>query len=120
MRSMLNLTKNQASERNREPEERLFMYVIHQAVQDACYKGPYREYVFYKREAVEWFQNAARDFRLICTLSTFDPDYVNYKYKQAQKKGLVSYTDYQYELLYGKTKPVEKVKFTLKVKDEYF
>ena len=46
--------------------------------------------------------------------------YVNYKYKQAQKKGLVSYTDYQYELLYGKTKPVEKVKFTLKVKDEYF
>ena len=64
MKSTLNLTKTQESKYNKSPEERLFMSVITQAFQDATYTGPYRELIQYKREAVEWFQNTTKDFKL--------------------------------------------------------
>lgn len=120
MKSTLGLTKTQENKYNKSPEERLFMSVISQAFQDATYTGPYRELIQYKREAVEWFQNTTKDFKLICTLSSYDWEYVLDAFKKAQKKGLTSYTEYQYKFLYGEEKPIKKDKFVLRVRDEYF
>jgi hypothetical protein len=120
MKSTLGLTKTQENRYNKSPEERLFMSVISQAFQDATYTGPYRELIQYKREAVEWFQNTTKDFKLICTLSSYDWEYVSDAFKKAQKKGLTSYTEYQYKFLYGEEKPIKKDKFVLRVRDEYF
>ena len=120
MRSILGLTKTQESKYNKTPEERLFMCVISQAFQDATYKGPYRELIQHKRDAVDWFINQNRDFKLICTLSSYDWEYVSDAFQKAQKKGLTSYTEYQYKFLYGEDKPIKKDKFVLRVRDEYF
>ena len=68
----------------------------------------------------DWFENQSRDFKLVCTLSSYDWEYVAYAYKKAQKKGLTSYTEYQYKFLYGEDKPIKKDKFVLRVRDEYF
>ena len=120
MKSFLNLTKTQTSQYDKSPEERLFMCVITQAFQDATYTGPYRELIQYKRNAKDWFENQSKDFKLVCTLSSYDWEYVSYAYKKAQKKGLTSYTEYQYKFLYGEDKPIKKDKFVLRVRDEYF
>ena len=52
------------------------MCVITQAFQDATYTGLYRELIQYKCNAKDWFENQSRDFKLVCTLSSYDWEYV--------------------------------------------
>jgi hypothetical protein len=120
MKSLLNLTKTQQNNFSRSPEERMFICVITQAFQDALYKGPYRELINFKRDAVDWFNNQSYDFKLVCSLSSYEWEYVYDAFNKAQKKGLTSYTEYQYKTLFNKEKPIKKDKFVLKVKHEYF
>lgn len=120
MKSLLNLTKTQQNNSDKSPEERMCISIITQAFQDALYQGPYRELINYKRDAIDWFKNQSYDFKLICTLSNFEWEYIYDAFIKTQKKGLTSYTEYQYMTLYNKEKPIKKDKFVLKVKHEYF
>ena len=50
----------------------------------------------------------------------FKREYIYDAFIKTQKKGLTSYTEYQYMILFNKEKPIKKDKFVLKVKHEYF
>ena len=119
MKYLLNPTRQQLNNLDKLPEEKLFMMVISQAFTDAMYKGPYRDLLIYKREAIEWFENQTNDFKTICTLSSFTPEVILRAYEDAKKKGLIQYTEYQYRYLYNQNKPVKKSRFMLRVTDEF-
>ena len=76
MKSLLNLTKTQQNNSDRSPEERMYICVSTQAFQDALYQGPYRELINYKRDAIDWFKNQSYDFKLICSLSSYEWEYI--------------------------------------------
>lgn len=86
MKYLLNPTRQQLNNLDKLPEEKLFMMVISQAFTDAMYKGPYRDLLIYKREAIEWFENQTKDFDTICTLSSFTPEVIFEAYKDAKKR----------------------------------
>ena len=119
MKYLLNPTKAQLNNINKLPEEKLFIMVISQAFTDAMYQGPYRDLLFYKRDAIEWFESQGNDYNTICTLSSFTPNIVSKAYQEAKKKGLIQYTEYQYKYLYSRNKPIKKSRFVLKVSDEF-
>jgi hypothetical protein len=90
MKYLLNPTKAQLNNIDKLPEEKLFIMVISQAFTDAMYQGPYRDLLFYKRDAIEWFESQGNDYNTICTLSSFNSNIVSKAYQEAKKKRLNS------------------------------
>ncbi|MDA0764144.1 MAG: hypothetical protein O3A39_06885 [Proteobacteria bacterium] len=119
MKYLLNPTKVQLNDIDKLPEEKLFIMVISQAFTDAMYKGPYRDLLLYKRDAIDWFENNGTDFELICLLSSFNTETIIKAYNEAKKNGLIQYTEYQYRYLYSQKKPVKQNKFMLRITDEF-
>ena len=59
----------------RNPEQKMFLSVITQAITDAAYKGYDRYDLYHKDAASAWLTSNSKDFRLICQLADLDPDY---------------------------------------------
>ena len=119
MKYLLNPTKRQLNSIDKSSEEKLFMMVISQAFTDAMYKGPYRDLLLLKRDAIDWFQNNTIDFQTICSLASYEVHTITKAFKQAKENSLIQYTEYQYRALYNQKKPVKSNKFMLRITDEF-
>ena len=64
----------------RNPEQKMFLSVITQAITDAAYKGYDRYDLYHKDAASAWLTSNSKDFRLICQLADLDPDYAYHKF----------------------------------------
>jgi len=69
--------KYEATESNQAstPEQYLWMSVLSKAAHDAIYTSDWLE----ARRAIAWFKSNNQDFREVCQLAGFNPDYVSWK-----------------------------------------
>lgn len=59
-----------------DAERQLWGAVIWRAVSDAVWPGVGAEARFHRDQAREWFRFGGKDFRLVCELAGFDPDFI--------------------------------------------
>ena len=81
----------------RNPEQKMFLSVITQAITDAAYKGYDRYDLYHKDAASAWLVGNSKDFRLICQLADIDPDYAYYKFSKAIKNDITIMTRNHYK-----------------------
>ena len=81
----------------RNPEQKMFLSVITQAITDAAYKGYDRYDIYNKDAASTWLVGNSKDFRLICQLADIDPDYAYHKFSKAIKNDITMMTRNHYK-----------------------
>lgn len=67
----------------RTPEQKMFLSVIIQAINDAAYKGTDIYSKHHKNSAIVWLTGNSEDFRIVCRLAGLDADYTHKKLVKA-------------------------------------
>lgn len=63
-------------------EKAMWVAVITQAMMDALSRSNKSEDSYQRHEAIQWLTGGSKDFRTVCQLAGFDPDYIRKKAKQ--------------------------------------
>ena len=104
---------NQYNVHSSLPEQRLFRAVITQALEDAHYQGTIMIDMRNKETSINWFLDMGKDFRTTCDYAGFDPHCIRDAFVKAREKGLMQYTERQYELLFNNNNNKRKFKINL-------
>ena len=78
-----NIASDLITDNHKLPEEKLWRYVILNAIEDARATAADRKTSVYKFDAHEWISAELRHFNQICWWAAWDPDEVRAQYKKA-------------------------------------
>ena len=79
----------------RNPEEKLFLYVVINAIEDVLVHQSDRKSSFIKCEAHNWLIGYSGDFVKICEWARLDPDSIRSNYVKCMKKRTIRFTQKQ-------------------------
>ena len=82
-----------AIDRNKEPEQEMWIAVLARAVHDAFGSIDY----FEAERAIAWFKNYSKDFRDVCEMAGRNPKYVHDKLIKEIKKREKYFNDLKFE-----------------------
>lgn len=88
-----NIASDLVAENHLAPEQKLWRYVILNAVEDARAMAGDRKTSVYKFDAHEWILNGKNDFNQICWWADWDPEEVRSQYKKALADNTVAFLE---------------------------